>query len=329
MYNVLRELEVWGPKPQWPITPPSLPINLFGVSTMLKVLGGSSSKHIAFEVAKYLHTDFIMLNSRKFPDGEKYLRVLDDKIEGNSYLVIQSMYKTPDEYLMEYFFILDVLKSNGAKEIVSFIPYFAYARQDCEFNPGEPISFKIVARLIEQAGTDKIYTFDPHLHRIKSLSEVFTIPAYNISILPTVVRYILDNYALDDPVLIGPDAESEQWTKMAAQETELDYDVLEKVRYGDYEVEIRPRELDISDRNIILIDDIISTGRTMAETIMMLKDQGANNIYIGTAHPILIGDALVNLYKAGANFVVGSDSIPSPVSFVKCAPIIAEIIKKI
>ncbi|TFF86373.1 MAG: ribose-phosphate diphosphokinase [Promethearchaeota archaeon] len=295
---------------------------------MLKVLGGSSAKHIAFEVSKEMEIDYIMLENKNFPDGEKYIRILDDDIYGNSYIVVQSMYKTPDEYLMEYFFIVNTLKKNGAKEIISFIPYFAYARQDKAFNTGEPVSFRIVADLIENAGTDKLFTFDPHLHRIKSLSDLFSIPAYNVSLLPTIARYIKDNYFDDDAVIIGPDAESEQWTSMAAEETGLEYDVLEKVRHGDYDIEIKPRELDIYDRDIILLDDIISTGGTMAGTIKMLKKQGVHKIIAATSHPLLIGDALINLYRAGADAVIGSDSIPSPVSFIKCAPVISEILRK-
>ncbi|MHA1694374.1 MAG: ribose-phosphate diphosphokinase [Candidatus Helarchaeota archaeon] len=295
---------------------------------MLKVVGGSSAKHIAFEVAKELNTEYIMVNTRKFPDGEKYIRILDDHIKGNSYAVIQSMYRTPDEYLMEYFFITNVLKTHGAEKIISFIPYFPYARQDTEFNPGEPISFKIIANLIENAGTDILYTFDPHLHRIKSLSDLFTIKAQNISLIPMIVRYINNNYNLKDAIIIGPDEESEQWTQMAANEIEIEYDVLQKVRHGDYDIELKPRNLEVLNRDIILIDDIISTGKTMAETIKVLKDQGANKILAAASHLLLIGDALINLYRAGADVIIGSDSIPSPVSQVKCAPLIAEILKK-
>ncbi|MHA1271236.1 MAG: ribose-phosphate diphosphokinase [Candidatus Helarchaeota archaeon] len=295
---------------------------------MLKIVGGSSTKHIAFEVADKLRTKYIMMKHRKFPDGEKYIRIMDDAIAGSSYVVIQSMYKNPDEYLIEYLFIVNTLKENKAKEIIGFIPYFPYARQDCVFNSGEPISFKIVAKLIQDAGTDKLFTFDPHLHRIKSLSEIFSIPAQNISLLPSIVTYLKENYNLDDAIIIGPDEESEQWTRMAADESGLEYDILEKVRYSDYKIEIKPRDLDVYDRDIILIDDIISTGKTMAETIRILKKQGAHKIFAATSHPLLIGDALINLYQAGANVVIGSDSIPSPVSLIKCSPIIAEIIRK-
>ncbi|MBD3229479.1 MAG: ribose-phosphate diphosphokinase [Candidatus Lokiarchaeota archaeon] len=295
---------------------------------MLKVLGGSSAKHIAYEVSKEMEIDYVKLNHKKFPDGEKYIRIMDEEMTGNSYIIIQSMYKNPDEFLMEYFFLVDVLKNHGAKEIIAFIPYFAYARQDIEFNHGEPVSFKIVANLIETAGTTKLFTFDPHLHRVKSLSDLFSIPAYSVSLLPAITMHIRENYRLDDAIIIGPDEESEQWTKMAADETGLEYDVLEKFRHGDYEIELKPRELDVHDRDIILIDDIISTGGTMAETIKVLKKQGAHKIVAATSHPLLIGDALINLYTAGADLVIASDTIPSPISYIKCAPIIAEILRK-
>ena len=218
---------------------------------MLKILGGSSTKHIAFEVSKELGIKYVPLVHKRFPDGDKYIRIMDDGIKNSIYIVIQSLYRTPDDFLLEYFLIVDTLKRKGAKKVISFFPYFAYARQDMEFKPGEPISFKTIGKLIESIGTDQVFTFDVHLHRIKSLSEVFNIPAKNFTLLPDIAVYIKNTLKLNEAIIIGPDEESEQWASVASEKTGFRYDILKKERHGDYDIEIKPRELSIKNKSII------------------------------------------------------------------------------
>jgi ribose-phosphate pyrophosphokinase len=214
------------------------------------------------------------------------------------------------------------------------VPYFAYARQDGRFNPGEAFSLKTVANLIETVGTNEVYTIDLHLHRIESISKVFKIPSTNVTVIPELARYVKQNVKLRNPAVIGPDEEAEQWAKVAAKELDAEYDILEKHRvskredkkYG--EVDIESRTFSLKGRDILIVDDIISTGGTIVKAIDILKKSGAEKIYVATCHPVLVENALMRIYEAGAEMVIGTDSIPSPISYVSVAPTVARAIRE-
>jgi ribose-phosphate pyrophosphokinase len=293
----------------------------------LKIVGGSGSDALANRVALELGLKATRLEIRRFPDGEKYLRVLED-VKGEDIVVIQSIHHAPDELLLEYLLLVDTLKDLGAKKVVSFIPYFAYARQDERFHPGEALSFKTVCKLVESVGTDEVYTIDTHQHRVLKSSDVFSIPSHNLSAMPLLADYISKTGALKKPLVIGPDAEAEQWAKIAAERLGTDYDVFEKKRLGDEHVEVRPRKASVKDRDVLIVDDIISTGGTIVEALKILFSQGAKRIDVACTHPILAGGALSKIYEAGAQNVIGTDTVPSPISYVSVAPLITEHVRK-
>ena len=293
----------------------------------MKIIGGSSSDALAAKVARGLGTESAKLEIKKFPDGEKYLRLLED-VKGEDVVVIQSISRMPDEFLFEYLLLVDTLKDLGAKRVVSFVPYFAYARQDERFNPGEALSFKTVSKLIESVGTDEIYTSDLHQHRVLRSSDVFKIPSRNLSAMPLLADYVEKAGNLQKPLIIGPDAEAEQWAKLVAERLHTDYDVFEKKRFGSENVQVRPRNANAKDRDVLIVDDIISTGGTIVEALKMLFSQGAKKIDVACTHPLLMGGALAKIYETGAQNVIGTDTVPSPVSYVSVAPLIVEQIKK-
>jgi ribose-phosphate pyrophosphokinase len=297
------------------------------------VVAGSSAQVFALKLAKESNIPFVKLDLKKFPDGERYIRVIGD-VEGKTVNVVQSMYQQPDDYLLEYFLIVDNLKDLGASRVRGIIPYFAYARQDGRFNPGEAFSLKTVVNLIEAVGTSEVYTIDLHLHRIESISKVFKIPSTNLTVVPDLARYFKLNLKLKNPAVVGPDEEAEQWAKVAAKELGADYDVLEKHRVSASEdkkfgeVDITPRELSMKGRDVLIIDDIISTGGTIVKAMDILKKNGASRIYVATCHPVLVEGALMKIYEAGAETVVGTDTIPSSISYVSAAPAVAREIGK-
>lgn len=267
------------------------------------------------------------LEVRRFPDGEKYLRVLDN-VKNENVVVVQSIHHTPDELLFEYLLLVDTLKDLGASRVTAFIPYFAYARQDERFKPGEALSFRTVSKLMESVGTDEIYTIDMHQHRVLKSSEVFRIPSHNLSAMPLLADYAKETGVVKKPLVIGPDAEAEQWAKIAAERLETDYDVFEKKRLGDAHVEVRPRKSSAKGRDVLIVDDIISTGGTIVEASRILLSQGASKIAVACTHPILANGALEKIQKAGVASVVGTDTVPSPISRVSVAPLIASEIRK-
>jgi ribose-phosphate pyrophosphokinase len=293
----------------------------------LIVIGGSSSEALAAKVAEELHLKAGKLELRRFPDGEMYLRVVDD-VKNESVAVIQSIHHTPDELLFEYLLLVDTLKDLGASRVTAFIPYFAYARQDERFKPGEALSFRTVTKLMESVGTDEIYTIDMHQHRVLKSSEVFKIPAHNLSAMPLLADYIKKTGEVQKPLVIGPDAEAEQWAKIAADRLGTDYDVFEKKRLGDAHVEVRPRKSNAKGRDVLIVDDIISTGGTIVEAAKILLSQGANKVAVACTHPILAPGALEKIEKAGVVSVVGTDTVPGPISRVSVAPLIASEIRK-
>jgi ribose-phosphate pyrophosphokinase len=295
-------------------------------ASFLIVFGGSSSDALALKVAEELHLKKGALEIRRFPDGEKYLRVMDD-VKDQKVAVIQSIHHTPDELLFEYLLLVDTLKDLGASKVTGFIPYFAYARQDERFKPGEALSFKTVCKLIESAGTDELYTIDSHRHRILKSSDVLKIPSYNLSAMPLLADYVNNMGIVKEPLVIGPDAEAEQWAKIAAEHLKTDFDVFEKKRLGDYRVEVRPRRSNAKGRDILIVDDIISTGGTITEAAKILADQGANRIAVACTNPILATGALDKIKGAGVEVVVGTDTVPSEISKVSVAPLIAQQIK--
>lgn len=293
----------------------------------MKIIGGSASDALATKVARQLGVKSAKLETKKFPDGEKYLRVLDD-VKGEDVAVIQSINRTPDEFLFEYLLLVDTLKDLGAAKVVSFIPYFAYARQDERFNPGEALTFKTVSKLIESVGTDAIFTIDMHQHRVLNSAEVFKIPSHNLSAMPLLADYVEKAGNLEKPLVIGPDNEAKQWAKLAAERLHTDFDVFEKKRLGSESVEVRPGKTSAKGRDILIVDDIISTGGTIVEALEILFSQGARKIDVACTHPILVGSALAKIFEAGATNVIGTDTVPSSVSVVSVAPLIAEQIRK-
>jgi len=296
-------------------------------SDYLIVIGGSSSNVLASKVARELGSEAGRLEIRRFPDGEKYMRVLEE-VKDENVVVIQSIHHTPDELLFEYLLLVDTLKDLGARKVVSFIPYFAYARQDERFHPGEALSFKTVTKLMEGVGTDEIYTIDMHQHRVLKSSEVFKIPSHNLSAMPLLADYVRKAGKLQNPLVIGPDAEAEQWAKIAAERLESDYDVFEKKRLGDERVEVRPRKASAKGRDVLIVDDIISTGGTIVEALRIILSQGARRVEVACTHPILASGALAKIQEAGARNVIGTDTVPSPISYVSVAPLIADEIRK-
>jgi len=294
----------------------------------LIILAGSGSEDLAAKVAGQLGTTPGKLEIRRFPDGEKYLRIHDD-VKDQNVAVIQSFHHIPDELLFEYLLLVDTAKDLGAKKVFAFVPYMAYARQDERFNAGEALSFKTVVKLMENVGTDEFFTIDSHQHRVLKTSDVFSIPSHNLSAMPLLAEYMKKTANLERPLVIGPDVEAEQWAKLAAETLHSDYDVFEKKRLSSDKVEIRPKQANAKGRDVLIVDDIISTGGTIVEASKVLLRQGARKVDVACTHPILAKGAVEKIKSAGVKNLVGTDSIPSPISFVSVAPIIVEQIRRI
>src|SRR6266699_1034393 len=295
------------------------------------ILGGSASSDLAEKVAKEVGENVGRLEIKRFPDGDKYVRILDD-VKGQDVAVIQSLYHKPDQHIFELLMIVDTLRDLQAKTITVVAPYLAYARQDSRFYPGEALSSQVIARLLEDVGTTKFLTVDCHLHRLGDVAKIFKIPAQNLSAMPLLGKYALKTIHPKKPFVIGPDEEAEQWAATVAKELDAEHTVFQKKRVRkegatESKVEITATEVDLKGRDAVFADDIISTGDTLAKATKICKKMGARRIYALCTHPVLADGALMRVKSAGIQKVIGTDTIPSIVSQVSVAPVIAAALK--
>lgn len=295
------------------------------------VIGGSASEQLADRVAKEVGVDPGRREIKKFPDGETYIRIHED-VKGQDVAVIQSLYRNPDQYIFEYLLLVDTLRDLGARSIIGVAPYLAYARQDARFFPGEAVTSSSVARLFEAAGTTRFLAIDCHLHRLGDVSKAFRIPAENLSAMPVLGEYARETFKPRNPVVVAPDEEADQWAAVVAKELNSDHIVFHKTRVRkegltSSKVEVDTGEVDLKGKDVVFADDIISTGGTIAEGAKACKRNGARRVFALCTHPVLAEGALERIRAAGVVKVVGTDTIPSPVSKVSVAPVIARALR--
>jgi len=282
---------------------------------------GSAGEQLARSVAGILGLPILASSRRTFPDGEQYVRV-EGGVKGHDVVVFQSLAYRPDQLLIEYCLLVDALKCGGARNVIGVIPYLAYARQDKIFKPNEPLSARLIPRLIESVGTDRVITVDMHLHRFKDPSNVFRVPTQNLSAMPLLARHYNARSQSPNVTVVGPDSESEQWARGVAAELETSYIILEKERLGDRDVRVKG-ELQLKGRIALVVDDMVSTGRTMVEVIARLKQEGAQRVDALVTHALLVEGAEKKMRGAGLSELIYSDTVPSCKAPVSVAPIIA------
>ncbi len=198
----------------------------------------------------------------------------------------------------------------GARSVGLIAPYLGYMRQDTRFHRGEAVSTPLFAQFLEEA-FDWLVTVDPHLHRVERLQSLYRIPTVHVSATPAVARWIAET--VPDAVLIGPDSESEQWVAGISVRSGMPYQVLAKERRGDYDVRVSlPDPAAVAGRTPVLIDDIVSSGHTILETLAHLRRLSLPPPLLVAIHPVFAGDAYARLQEAGLARIVSTDTIPHP-----------------
>ncbi len=285
------------------------------------IIGGSASQKLAAKIAKELNTTLIPIETRKFPDGERYIRIKGElKDEA---IVVQSTGYPQDENLIELFLILKNLKSMGIGKIRVVIPYFGYGRQEKRFKTGEAVSAIIIAELLQFSGADEIFCINLHEDNI---TEFFSIPAYDLSAMPPIADYIKEK--LQNPVIIAPDKGALGFAKEIAEILNCEYDYLEKTRISPEEVKTKTKNINVKGKEAVIIDDIISTGSTIVNAAEILKELGASKVIVSCVHPVLVEDALLKIFAAGVDDVFATDTLHSEVSVVSVASMVADALKK-
>lgn len=282
------------------------------------ILGGTASKSVSGNLAKELHQPLIQATFKRFPDDEFYIRILDD-ISGEDILIVQTAY--PDPKIVELFLMQDAVHDAGAKRITVVLPYFGYSRQDKKFEEGEAISARAIAQHIS-LHTDSVITVDPHKEHILKF---FTVPAMSCSAVSVIAQY-LKGKNID--FVLAPDKGARDRAKEAAALIGCEYDHLEKTRIDGTTVKITPKKLDAHGKHVAIIDDIISTGGTMANSIKELKKQGAKGVSVACTHGLFVGGAKEKLLSAGCDEIISTDTIENEFSKVSVAHSIAETLLK-
>ena len=215
----------------------------------------------------------------------------------------------------------------GARRVTLIAPYLCYMRQDIANHPGEAVSQRIVGAWLADL-FDDVITVDPHLHRISTLSEAIPIAnAISVSASDTIADFLKDRF--EDALLLGPDSESEQWVAGIASAIGFNYAVARKTRLDDLKVEVNLPDYDYRRKPVIVIDDMVSTGRTLADTVRLLRRSGADRIYAAVTHALFCGDAEAQLRSAGVEAIWSTDSVTHSTSCMKLDTLLAETLKTI
>ena len=266
---------------------------------------------------------------RQFPDGELYLRI-EQPVAGREVWIVCTLHPCAEKVLPLYF-IAATARDLGARSVHLVAPYLAYMRQDSRFHDGEAITSRYFARLMSSV-VDGIITVDPHLHRYQSLAEVYSIPTRTVHAAPRIADWIRAN--VERPIIIGPDAESEQWVKAVADELDCPMLILRKVRRGDRDVSISPVDA-AAESGVhiawaictpVLVDDIVSTARTMIETIGELQRAKASPPVCIGVHAVFADQAYDDLCAAGAARVVTCNTIPHQSNEIDVHELLADAI---
>ncbi len=255
---------------------------------------------------------------RQFPDGETYVRVLDD-VRGQDVAILCQLHH-PDHRVLPLLLLADTLHDLGARKVGLIAPYLAYMRQDKRFHDGEGVSSHYFAKLISRH-LDWLVTVDPHLHRIHDLGEVYRIPAQSLTAVKPIADWVRRH--VKDPLIIGPDSESEQWAARVAEAAGCPWEVLQKERFGDRDIQISlPHVKEHLQRTPVLVDDIISTGKTMMLAARHLQDAGMCAPVCVAVHGIFAPGALEEMQQQGLT-VVTCNSIPNTCSQIDLAALLA------
>ncbi|MBD3313520.1 ribose-phosphate diphosphokinase [Candidatus Woesearchaeota archaeon] len=286
------------------------------------IIGFPESKGLARNVAKKAGVEFSELELKQFPDKESYIQFNAD-LKGKKVFLFRSL-DDPDAKITQVILAAYTAKDLGAKKVVLVAPYLCYMRQDKRFRDGEAVSSRIIAKLFNRC-FDGLVTVDPHLHRFKSLDVIYKMKTKKITAVLPIADFIKKNFR--NPFVFGPDEESYQWARSVAKLVGCESDVLRKHRYGPETVRIKVKERqDIKNKDIIIVDDVISTGHTMMEVIKDLRKMGIRKITCICTHGIFADNALKKIRRLGAK-AFSTNTIHNEVSRIDISELLTKEIK--
>ncbi len=293
------------------------------MSLLLAAMPGNEAKGRL--LAERVGAETAALTMRRFPDGESYIR-LDSECADRDVILFATL-ERPGAMILQLLFLADLVRELGARRVVLVAPYLAYMRQDKRFQPGEAVTSRSFARLLSDR-IDVLVTVDPHLHRYHQLKELYAACTRVVHAAPLLAEWIAKNVA--QPLLVGPDEESAQWVAMVAREAGAPYIVLEKTRHGDRDVTVSVPDVHRwAELQPVLLDDIISTARTMIETTQHLVAAGLQGPVCVGVHAIFANHALAELQAAGVRSVVTTNTITHPTNMIDISNLLADSVLEV
>lgn len=286
------------------------------------VIGGKASEDLAKKLAKKLKADFISSDLRIFPDGESKI-TLNAKPKRGKIIIVNSTYPPVDSNLIQALSLISKARQYSS-DVVSVIPYLGYARQDREFLPGEIVTLSTIAKLLKASGAGKVIVVD--IHSQMGLKH-FDIPVRNVSAVQELVNHF-KKLKLKDPLVVSPDLGGATRAEEFAKLYGTDFIALKKQRDRKTgRVEIMTSNLDgVKGRDLVLVDDMISTGSSIVKATEFLRKQKCRRVYVACTHALLIDNAENKIRKAGISGIISTNTIPGNTSIVDVSGIIAKAI---
>lgn len=287
----------------------------------LKIFGGRASQELTQRICRYLDLPMGQGHTDMFPDGELIVKV-DEDVRGRDCFVVQSTCNPVNTHLMELLIWIDCLRRASARRVTAVLPYFGYARQDRKDEGRTPITAKLVANLITNAGADRVMTLDLHAEQIQGF---FDLPVDHLHAAPVIVKYIETiRQELGPLVLVSPDVGNVKRANRYAIWLDAEMAIVDKRRKSGTEVVSSALIGDVKDKTVLMIDDMISTGGTICEAAKMVKQHGARDVIAACSHPVLVGLAMERLSEAPISKVIITDTIPAG---PRCRPIESKLVE--
>ena len=288
----------------------------------ISVISGKSSEDLARKLSRKIKANLVKSEVRVFADGESKI-TLGGKLSKRKTIVVQSIYPPVDTNLVQALSLISKAKETSS-EVIAVIPYMGYARQDREFLPGEIVTMKVLGKLFKGAGASKIIAVD--IHSMIGFKH-FTIKTKNVSAIPDLAQYF-KKLSLNNPLVVSPDQGGKDRAKEFAKNFESEYIALEKKRDRKTgKVTIKTKNSDkVAGRDLILVDDMISTGGSIIKATQFLKKQKCKRVYVACTHALLMNDAEKKIRKAGVTRIVSANTIPGKTSVVDVSRTIAKAI---
>ncbi len=296
----------------------------------MKIFAGNANIELAKAVAQELGIELGKAQVGKFPDGEINIKI-DEDVRGRDTFIFQPTCPPVNQNLMELLILIDCLKRASASRITAVIPYFGYARKDRKDEGRVPITAKLVADLIAKAGADRVLTMELHAPQIQGF---FDIPVDHMFSSPVFLRKFKE-MAIPNLVVVAPDVGGVKMARAYSKSLKADLAIVDKRRVSPESAEVYNVIGDVKGKTVLMVDDMLATGGTVAEAAQILRRQGAKDVYVSATHPVLCGPAVERLTAAPISEIYVTDSIPiegkemDKMKVVTVAPLLAEAIRRI